>query len=353
MKKVKLYSMLQALLSALLFAAGAPISKILLDDIEPISLAAFTYLGSGIGLFFFRRAVPLRENNEECEAQISKSDIKWLIGAVLAGGIIAPILLMYGLRVTPGATASLLLNFEGVATIAIAGLIFKEAVGRRIYSAIALITIASIILTFNFRDNWGFSTGGLGIIGACVLWGIDNNLTKNISEKDPFAIVTIKGIGAGLFSLVLSFLAGSGFPGIHHILPAMLVGFFSYGLSIVLFIYAMRGLGASRTGILFGTSPFLGVILSFILLKEIPDFKFYFSLPLMIIGAVLILSEKHTHKHTHCILEHEHRHSHDDGHHLHTHKEGIDIEHSHIHRHEASEHIHKHTPDIHHNHQHK
>lgn len=251
MEKSNIYPMIQAVLAALLFSASAPISKLLLGDIEPIPMAAFLYLGSGFGLLFYRFVQGLNNNSARVEAGINKNDIKWLIGATLAGGVLAPIVLMFGLKATPAATASLLLNFEGVSTTLIAALAFYEAIGRRVWAAVLCITAASVLLSWDINGQWGISIGALGILTACTLWGIDNNFTRNISAKDPLIIVTVKGICAGTFSLVLAFTLNNPFPNLRITLGAMLLGSFSYGLSIVLFILAMRSLGAARTSAFF------------------------------------------------------------------------------------------------------
>ncbi|WP_028308835.1 DMT family transporter [Desulfitibacter alkalitolerans] len=352
MRKSNICSMFQAMLASVLFGASAPISKLLLGNIEPIPMAAFLYLGSGVGLLLFKIVRHMNHNFIEIEAKIDKGDIKWLIGAIIAGGVIAPIVLMFSLRNTPASTASLLLNFEGVATTLIAAIAFKEAIGRRIWLAIASITTASILLSLNLNGEWGLSIGALGVVLACTLWGIDNNFTRNISAKDPLITVTIKGIGAGVFSLILALIMHTSFPNIGTILGAMLLGCFSYGLSIVLFIFAMRNLGASRTSAFFGTAPFVGTLLSFLLFREFPSTLFYISLPIMIIGAILILGEEHGHIHIHESMEHEHRHNHNDGHHTHKHIDGEHLEHTHLHKHATIEHSHKHTPDTHHRHAH-
>lgn len=352
MKKNNIYPMVQAILAAVLFGACTPISKLLLGDIEPIPMAAFLYFGSGIGMLLFGIIRRMKNNFTELEAKIGKDDIKWLIGAIIAGGVIAPIVLMFSLRNTPASTASLLLNFEGVATTLIAVIVFKEAIGRRIWLAVASITAASILLSWNLNGEWGFSIGSLGIILACSLWGIDNNFTRNISAKDPIITVIIKGIGAGIFSLLLGFITQSSFPGIKIALGAMLLGCFGYGLSIKLFISAMRNLGASRTSAFFGTAPFVGALLSFLLFRELPNTLFYIALPIMLMGAILILGEEHEHVHLHDSLEHEHRHSHNDEHHTHNHIDGLELEHTHLHMHAYIEHSHIHTPDIHHRHVH-
>lgn len=352
MQNPRRYSMFQALLAALLFGASAPLAKLLLGVIDPIPMASFLYLGSGIGLLLYRFIMRLQKKQMDVEAKIDKSEFKWLIGAVLTGGVLAPIVLMFSLRNTPASTASMLLNFESVATTLIAFIVFKESIGKRIWLAVALITSASILLSWDFKGEWGLSIGALGVLLACTLWGIDNNFTRNISAKDPFITVTIKGIGAGMFSMFLAILTRNHFPSFPIILGAMLLGFLSYGLSIVLFILAMRNLGASRTSAFFGTAPFVGTLLSFLLFREVPNVFFYFALPIMIVGTIFILKENHEHKHQHQRSEHEHRHKHDE-HHQHYHEGSTeDLEHSHFHVHEEFEHSHSHTPDFHHRHAH-
>lgn len=355
MNRLNIYPIILAILAASLFGASAPVAKLLLGQIEPVVLAAFLYLGSGLGLLIFRGLQRMWLNCKDAEARISLTDIPWIIGAILTGGVLAPIILMFGLRNTPASTASLLLNFEGVATALIAYLVFKEAVGKRIWLAVASITTASIIISWNTSGGWGFSFGATGVIGACILWGMDNNFTRNISAKDPLVTVTIKGLVAGSFSLILALLLHNNFPNFKVILLAMLFGCFSYGLSIILFILAMRNLGAARTSALFGTAPFVGVLLSFALFRDLPGIPFYVALPFMVIGAILLLSEEHTHNHCHDMIRHEHRHSHEDNHHTRGHPGELVLVnkwHSHFHIHEAIEHCHHHTPDIHHWHDH-
>ncbi len=355
MSRIRIYPMFQALLAAVLFGASAPLAKLLLGAMEPVPLAAFLYIGSGVGLLLFRGLRGMGGRSAGVEARMGKADLPWLAGAVLVGGVAAPIVLMFSLRDTPAATASLLLNFEGVATTLIAALWFKEAIGRRVWLAVAFVTAASILLSWNANGQWGISAGAAGVLGACVLWGMDNNFTRNISAKDPLAIVSVKGIGAGGFSLVLALIFHNRLPSPGAALGAMLLGSVSYGLSIVLFILAMRSLGAARTSALYGTAPFAGALLSLAVFRETPGILFYPSLPVMIAGAVLLLGEKHTHRHIHAAIEHDHRHSHDDSHHTHHHDEGeipSNGEHSHPHAHEAMAHRHQHAPDIHHRHDH-
>jgi drug/metabolite transporter (DMT)-like permease len=244
----------------------------------------------------------------------------------------------------------LLLNFEGVGTTLIALLFFKEAISRRAWTAILVITLASIFLSANFEGGFGLSLGALGIILACVLWGVDNNFTRNISGKDPLAIVAWKGLVAGTFSFFLALFLGHTLPSAPTILYTLLLGFVSYGLSTMLFIRSMRGLGAARTSALYGTAPLAGVLLSIVIFGEFPSFLFIIAAILMIGGALLLINEEHSHTHVHTALIHEHSHSHTDPSHGHA---DVDEVHSHEHKHPAEEHEHDHMPDIHHRHGHE
>jgi drug/metabolite transporter (DMT)-like permease len=340
---------LQALLAAIFFGASAPIAKFLLgDNIAPIYLAAFLYLGSGTGTFLVRLTQRVRAM--DAEADIKLPDVKWLAGAIISGGILAPIILMISLQYTPASTASLLLNFEGVGTTVIALWFFKEAISRRAWTAIIVITLASIFLSANLKSGFGFSLGALGIILACLLWGVDNNFTRNISGKDPLVIVAWKGLVAGTFSFFLARFLGNTLPSGTTILYTLLLGFISYGLSTMLFIRSMRGLGAARTSALYGTAPLAGVLLSIVIFGEIPSFLFIIATILMVGGALLLINEHHSHTHIHTALIHEHSHSHKDPSHGH---DDADEVHSHEHEHPAEEHEHDHMPDIHHRHGHE
>lgn len=348
MKKNNLPYILQALTAAIFFGSSAPIAKLLLGDISPIFLASFLYLGSGSGVALVKllNQVSVKEK----EASIKSDDVKWLAGAIISGGILAPILLMISLQNTSGSTASLLLNFEGVGTTLIALLFFKEAISRRAWFAILVITAASIFISTNFDEGFNFSLGALGIILACFLWGLDNNFTRNISGKDPLAIVAWKGLVAGTFSFLLAWALGNTFPSLQTILWTLLLGFICYGLSTILFIRSMRGLGAARTSALYGTAPLAGVLLSIFIFAEFPSFFFIIAAILMIGGALLLINENHEHSHNHTAILHDHSHSHNDAMHAHDDAKGI---HSHEHEHPAEEHEHDHTPDIHHRHGHK
>lgn len=356
MKENKLYPIAQALIAALLFGASAPVAKILLGETSPVPLAAFLYLGSGAGLLIYQSLLKFRNKQAAKEAPLVRGDFPWLLGAILFGGVAAPILLMTSLKTTPASTASLLLNFESIATTVIAVLFFKEGIGKRVFNAILCVTLSSILLSWDFTNHWGISLGALGILCACFCWGIDNNFTRNISAKNPITIVIMKGLVAGSFSLILAIALGDALPGVAAAGKIMLLGCFSYGVSIVLFVLAMRSLGSARTSALFGTSPFIGAALSFLLLGDVPGNMFLISLPIMLLGTILLLKEDHVHRHIHESIVHEHRHCHGDFHHEHHHATGevpLSGYHSHLHEHRMEIHEHAHTPDIHHRHIHE
>jgi drug/metabolite transporter (DMT)-like permease len=337
-------SIFQALLAALFFGASAPISKLLLGDVPPIMMAAFLYLGSGTGISLIK--LYQRWTSNQKEAGIKRPDVVWLAGAIISGGILAPIILMISLKNTPASTASLLLNFEGVGTTVLAVLFFHESISRRALGAIAAITLASIFLSTNFGSNWGMSLGAFGVLLACMLWGLDNNLTRNISAKDPLTIVGWKGLVSGSFSLLLGLFLGQRLPPLITILSILLLGFISYGLSTMLFIYSMRGLGAARTSALYGTAPLAGVILSILIFKDPINFWFGIAAILMVAGASLLANEEHAHFHIHMPVVHEHVHKHEE---FHAHDANLTV-HSHEHEHPQTEHEHGHMPDIHHRH---
>jgi Permeases of the drug/metabolite transporter (DMT) superfamily len=345
---------LLAILAAILFGLSTPLAKWMLGVTDSIMLSAFLYLGSGLGvmllLLFQRKAV----HDQPIEAKLERKDSPWLLGAILCGGVAAPVLLMIALAHSSAASASLLLNFEGVATTLIAALLFKESVDKRTILAITLITLASIILSWTSVGKWQFSLGALGILAACALWGLDNNFTRNISAKNPLEIVGIKGLVAGIFSLSLALALSRPIPGVKQIILTMLIGFICYGCSIVLYVLALRKLGTARTSTLYAIAPFIGAIVSLFMFKEQPQLQFLFALPLMLIGAWLMLKENHSHRHLHPAVTHEHSHTHPDEHHQHEHGDGSAFigTHSHVHTHEPLVHDHAHTPDIDHRHVH-
>lgn len=346
-----------ALASAALFGLGTPLAKLLLKDITPVGLAGILYLGvfAGLGLFSAGRAIlgsGKKGHTEEKGARLGGKDLPWLLGAVLCGGVAGPILLMLGLGRTAGFASSLLLNFEGAATAVIAVLLFEENAGRRVWLALGTMTAAGVLLTWNPESGRLDPAGPAMILGAMFCWGLDNNLTRHISDKDPLEIARIKGLAAGIISLSLALSLGMPGPRPLSIAWGLLVGALSYGLSLVLFIRALRDLGAFRTGALFSLGPFLGAVGAFGILGERPGWTAVPAGALMILGVFLIAGEKHGHRHRHERLTHSHPHTHGDLHHLHSHGGDVREPHRHEHRHEDIEHIHGHWPDVHHRHGH-
>ena len=349
----QLRALAAAFIAALLFGASTPLSKRILEDCAPTVLAGLMYLGSGIGILIVK-VVQRATGGEATEARLARPDLRWLVLAVLSGGVAAPVILMFSLQNTPAATASLLLSFETVATTVLAAFVFHEFIGRRAWVAMLLVTAGSCLLSIEPDAAWGMSLGALGVIAACFLWGIDNNCTRNISAKDPLTIVMVKGIGAGALSLLLARWLGNPAPSIITIGLAMLLGLMSYGMSILLFIYAMRGLGG-RAGQapLFATSPLIGTVLSVVLFRESPGGVFLAALPVMLMGVAMLVTDRHEHRHIHESTTHEHRHDHADDHHA-AHAAGghSRSSHSHAHTHQYEVHEHQHLPDIHHRHGH-
>ncbi len=339
-----------ALLSAVLFGASTPFAKLLLGTVDPWLLAGLLYLGAGLGLaaVHLSRAV-LRLPAPE--APLRGTDIPWLGLVVLAGGIGGPFLLMLGLARTDAASASLLLNLEGLATMGIAWLAFHENVDRRLLLGAFAILAGAALLSWQGRA--ALDLGGLLIAGACLCWGIDNNLTRKLSSADPVQIAMLKGLVAGTVNLSLALVHGTVLPGAPMILAAGVIGFLGYGVSLVLFVLGLRYLGAARTGAYFSLAPFVGAMLAVAMLGEPISATLLMAAGLMGVGLWLHLAERHEHEHAHERLEHEHRHRHDE-HHRHDHAPGIDPRepHTHSHRHEPMVHQHPHYPDLHHRHGH-
>jgi drug/metabolite transporter (DMT)-like permease len=349
---MKTKAQIYGIIAAALFAASAPFSKLILNGMSPLQLAGVLYLGSGISLLIVKLIQKL-SHTATGSARLEKTDYPWLVGAVISGGILAPISLLFGLSITPAATASILLNFEAASTAFIAAIFFREQIGKRVIIALMFLTFASLILSFNSTGRFGISWGAILIIAACVFWGIDNNLTRNISSKDPLVIVIVKGIGAGTFSILLSILMKNPIPSATSILGGFVLGGFSYGISLILFILTLKDIGASRASALFASAPFIGAAISFILFWNLPSLNFLIAVPLMIFGTFLLFRESHVHSHTHESTEHDHAHSHDDNHHTHEHDNvPKEIIHSHKHLHETIVHTHNHMPDFHHRHMH-
>jgi drug/metabolite transporter (DMT)-like permease len=339
-----------ALLSALLFGASTPLAKLLIGQMDPFMLAALLYLGAGAGLAVIRAARGALRR-PATEAALGRADLPWLALVILSGGILGPVLLLAGLAQTDAATASLLLNLEGLATLGIAWLVFRENVDRRLLVGAAAILAGAAVLSWQGAAR---IEGGAALIAlACLCWGIDNNLTRKLSASDPVQIAMVKGLVAGTVNLGLALAQGASLPPPGIVVAAGLVGFAGYGASIALFVLALRHLGAARTGAYFSLAPFVGAVLAVGLLAEPVTVGLLVAGALMALGVWLHLTERHDHDHVHEALEHAHRHVHD-LHHQHAHRPGDPPgePHSHWHRHEPMTHRHLHYPDLHHRHGH-
>jgi drug/metabolite transporter (DMT)-like permease len=345
---------IHALLAAVLFGASTPLAKTLTGAVAPVMLAGLLYLGSGLGLmiWFVVRAATAR-NTHDAPARLRMPDLPWLAGAILAGGIAGPVLLMTGLALTPASSASLLLNMEGVFTAMLAWFAFKENFDRRIFVGMLLIVAAGILLSWEQLPALGAPWGALAILGACLCWAIDNNLTRKVSASDAVQIAGLKGLIAGGVNVAIACWLGFALPALGLIVTAGVIGFAGYGLSLVFFVLALRHLGTARTGAYFSAAPFTGAVIALLLFGESPGVLFWLAAALMAAGIWLHLTETHFHTHEHPPLTHHHAHSHD-LHHQHAHDFAWDGKepHSHPHQHPAMTHAYAHYPDIHHRHSH-
>lgn len=339
-----------ALAAAALFGLSAPFAKLLLRGATPQLLAGLLYLGSGAGLAI----VWATRRGRAREPLLTKAHLPWLVGGIAAGGLAAPLLLMYGLSRTPASSASLLLNMEGVLTALIAWIVFRENVDRRVAAGMLAIVAGGVVLSWNGRAELGSVLGPLAIGGACLGWAIDNNLTQKISSGDPVQIAMLKGLSAGAVNTALAFALGATLPAVPRVAGALVLGFFSYGVSLVLYVLALRHLGTARTGAYFSSAPFVGAAASLVVFRESPTLGLLIGAALMAVGVWLHVSERHEHWHVHEPLEHEHLHVHDE-HHQHRHAPGDPPgePHSHVHVHEPLAHSHPHYPDLHHRHGHE
>lgn len=338
---------LAALGAAVLFGAGTPAVKLLLEHASPWLLAGILYLGSGVGLLGYRLLI------RAPSVELKRTEIGWLAGAIVSGGMLGPLLLMTGLTNMAASSASLLLNAESMLTAVLAWFVFKENFDRRIAFGMLAIVAGAIIL------SWPSGTGttplwpSLAVVGACVCWAIDNNLTRKVSLTDASFIAMVKGLTAGATNLILALAAGVQWPSLSVVSVGAVIGFLSYGSSLVLFVVALRSLGAARTGAYFSVAPFFGALLAVLLLDEPVSHQLLIAGVLMGVGVWLHLTETHSHEHTHEVLEHSHEHVHDE-HHQHVHADGSSPvgKHVHRHRHEPMTHRHEHFPDTHHRHEH-
>lgn len=343
-------SILYALAAAALFGASTPLAKQLGVNVSPVLLAGLLYLGSGLGLTVVRF---VRDHGWK-KVGIASSEWPWLIGAIAFGGVLGPVALMFGLTRTSGATASLMLNLEAVFTAFLAWVVFKENADRRIVGGMVAIIAGGVVLAWPQQTTQTHDLlGPLAVSLACLCWGIDNNLTRKVSASDAVFVAGFKGLVAGLVNCSLALLLGARWPDFSVLAPTLVLGFVGYGISLVLFVLALRGLGSARTGAYFSTAPFLGAAIAILALGEPVSLSFWAAAVLMGIGVWLHLTESHAHEHQHLPMTHEHRHVHDE-HHQHEHSfewNGTEA-HSHVHDHAQIQHSHPHFPDIHHRHTH-
>jgi drug/metabolite transporter (DMT)-like permease len=344
--------LLYIFISAALFGISPPLAKPLVKNIPPVALAGFLYFGAFLGLSLYSIIRRIVSTESIRSANLKKGDLPWLFGAVLSGGIIAPICLMFGLQQISGFTTSLLLNLEGIFTAVIAVVFFHEKAGKGMWLALACMTLAGVLLT------WDSSRGTFNFLGpmlvtlSMICWGIDNNLTRNISTRNPIQITCVKGFVSGLISISLAHALGMGIKWDLSVVYALVLGCFSYGISLVFFIKALEGLGSFRTGIFFSFAPFIGAVTSLLLLQEWIGWVMFPATMLTVAGVWLVSTEKHLHPHLHQEEVHTHLHNHKDMHHVHEHTDAAHEPHVHQHRHIEENHVHSHWPDTHHRHEH-
>lgn len=336
-----------ALGAALLFGAGAPFAKWLLDSVAPWMLAGLLYLGAGFGLALYRglRRLP--------RVALAQGELRWLAAAVVAGGVVGPVLLMLGLARMPATGASLLLNAEAVFTALLAWFAFRENFDRRVALGLAAIVAGAALIAWPGEARFGTLRPAFAVLAACLSWGIDNNLTRKVALADATWVASVKGLAAGAVNVALALLVGERLPASASLAGALVLGLFAYGVSLALYVVGLRYLGAARAGAYFSVAPFFGALLAVPLLGEALSPRLAAAGALMAAGVWLHLTERHVHRHVHEPLEHVHEHVHDE-HHRHAHDVPVapGVRHSHRHRHEPLVHAHEHYPDAHHRHPH-
>lgn len=341
---------LLGLAAAVLFGASAPVSKLLLPHFGLLTLSGLLYLGAGLGLTLLQ-ATRLRSTADGREAKLRRADLGSLGAIVLLGGVVGPVLMLFGLQRLSGLAASLLLNLEAPFTVLLAVALFREHLGWRQTGSVGLVLAGAFLLAYRPGQLPSDGLGSAAIACACLCWAIDNNLTQRLSLRDPIPLVRWKTLGAGSLTLLVGLWVREPWPGVPWVLAVLLLGSVSYGLSIVLDTYALRLIGAAREAAYFATAPLIGALLSMPLLGEVPGVGEGAAALLMATGVGLLLRERHGHVHTHDALEHEHAHVHDE-HHRHSHQGAVTEPHSHPHRHDSLTHDHPHVSDLHHRHRH-
>ncbi len=342
----------------MLFSGSTPASKLILSDAGPVSITTCMYLGCVIGMVIYLGTYAITgKSRRTIEAPLVIRNIPSLLGSAALGSILAPACLLISLQYISASSASLLCSFVSVTNTLIAILFFKESISSRIWIAIGLITLACVSLTITPDLTFEFSIGIIGILLTCVFWGFEAGWNRSLSDRDPYQVQLAKGLIAIPALASGAMLMGEKIPNLYPILGAMFIGFFCYsGLPMILYLLSFRHLGIARAGSLFGINPLFGILISFLIFREVPGFSFWIALPIMISGLYLIVTEGHAHSHHHPPLVHEHRHRHTDDHHVHEHVNIPGDEksyHSHLHAHEEITHTHPHRPDIHHRHSHR
>ena len=335
MEQNKLKAIMFAFLAAVFYAINVPISKVLLQHVGPTTMAALLYLGAGIGIGMM--SLFNKKDREKAES-LTKAELPYIVGMIVLD-IAAPIFLMLGISYGSSANASLLGNFEIVATTVIALILFKEAVTRRLWVAIGLITLSSILLSFEGTDSFHFSYGSLLVIMATVCWGLENNCTRELSSKSTYQIVMLKGLCSGLGALVIALIKRESFPGIGYIAIALALGFVAYGLSIFMYVRAQNVLGAAKTSAYYAVNPLIGALLAFVFLSESLSWMYVIALIVMVFGSALVVVDTFIRQHDH---EHQHTFTHSHGGSTHTHT----VRHSHVHKHYLTEEKHRHRHPI-------
>jgi drug/metabolite transporter (DMT)-like permease len=344
--KIKFNPIFICLFSAALFGASTPASKVILGGIKPLTLAGLLYIGAALAV------LPFSFKGGSSNLRKKPGQILKLAGAVISGGVIGPVLLLYGLSLAKAGSVALWLNFETVATAIIGWLFFREHLDKRTILAIGLVLMAGIVLAA--PSGFGTLNAAILVAAGCVFWGMDNNLTATIDGYTPAQTTLVKGAVAGTFNLILGIFIEKGHPGAINVLSGLIVGALSYGFSILLYITGAQRLGATRSQMLFATSPFFGLIIAWFVLREPVDIYQVIAALIMGAGLFVLFSGRHAHIHFHDSITHVHGHAHDDDHHDHFH-EGLDhgVQHVHEHTHDAIEHAHNHNPDLHHRHNHE
>ena len=335
MEQNKLKAIMFAFLAAVFYAINVPISKVLLQHVGPTTMAALLYLGAGIGIGMM--SLFNKKDREKAES-LTKAELPYIVGMIVLD-IAAPIFLMLGISYGSSANASLLGNFEIVATTVIALILFKEAVTKRLWVAIGLITLSSILLSFEGTDSFHFSYGSLLVIMATVCWGLENNCTRELSSKSTYQIVMLKGLCSGLGALVIALIKRESFPGIGYIAIALALGFVAYGLSIFVYVRAQNVLGAAKTSAYYAVNPLIGALLAFVFLSESLSWMYVIALIVMVFGSALVVVDTFIRQHDH---EHQHTFTHSHGGSTHTHT----VRHSHVHKHYLTEEKHRHRHPI-------